>query len=223
MSAVAVRTKKPVQRRLADALAALGDIPFERIRSTPLPGPATEAELIRLNETKDEGLFELVDGMLVEKDMSFYESRVSTVLIYHLEGHVTKNKLGIVLTADAMQRFGSQVRLPDVSYIAWSRFPGGKLPRSKILDVGIDIAVEVLSESNTPVEMLRKRREYFASGAKQVWEIDPEDQSARIYTTATKFREVGPGGTLEGGKIIPGFSLPMAKLFDEVGPRALIR
>jgi Uma2 family endonuclease len=153
--------------------------------------------------------------------MSYYESRVASVLIYHLEGHVThRNKLGIVLAPDAMQRFVGQVRLPDVAFVSWDRFPGRRLPRSKILNVGIDLAIEVLSEGNTDAEMLRKRREYFASGAKQVWEIDPEEQTARIYTSATKYREVGPDGTLEGGKIIPGFALTMAKLFDEAGPRA---
>lgn len=219
MAAVAVREKPQVQRRLEDIMSAIGDVPFHRIRATTYPGPVTEAELIRLNQTKEEGLFELVDGLLVEKDMSFYEARVGLILAAEMNSYASRHKLGVVFPADAMQRFGRQIRLPDISFVSLDRLPNGKMPRGNILNVGIDLAVEVLSESNTPAEMLRKRQEYFAAGAKQVWEIEPESETARIYTSPTRSREIGPDGTLDGGKIIPGFSLTMAKLFADVGLR----
>ena len=83
-----------------------------------------------------------------------------------------------------------------------------------IPDLYPDLAVEVLSESNTPEEMERKLREYFLAGVRLVWMIDPRKRAAEIYTTPD-----APSGTLDesqaldGGKVLPGFTLPLAELF----------
>jgi Uma2 family endonuclease len=76
-----------------------------------------------------------------------------------------------------------------------------------------DLAVEVLSKSNTRREMKIKREEYFQGGARLVWEINPKKQSARVYTSPNQFQEIGPDGALDGDDVLPGFVLPLKRLF----------
>jgi Uma2 family endonuclease len=105
------------------------------------------------------------------------------------------------------------VRIPDVSFISWSRLPGGELPDEPIASVIPDLAVEVLSESNTPQEIERKLREYFQAGVRLVWVVDPKTQSATVYTSPSRSRKVGKEEALSGGKVLPGFLLPLKELF----------
>src|SRR5438128_763212 len=58
----------PPAANVADLLARLGDIPARRVRLRPAPGKATEKDLIRIHGREDR-LYELVDGALVEKVM----------------------------------------------------------------------------------------------------------------------------------------------------------
>src|SRR5262249_4515080 len=82
----------PAEGTMAQIIAYLGDIPPERIRLRPGPGKATEEDLILVNERRDR-LCELIDGVLVEKPMGFYESRLAVILIYFLETYLRKNDL----------------------------------------------------------------------------------------------------------------------------------
>lgn len=58
---------------LADVLQQLGGISPRRIRFRPAPGTATEEDVIRIRD-RERRLFELVDGVLVEKVMGYWES-----------------------------------------------------------------------------------------------------------------------------------------------------
>jgi Uma2 family endonuclease len=157
----------------------------------------------------------------VEKAMGYYESRLAVVLIGFLEAYLVEHDLGIVLGADGLVRMEpGQVRLPDVCFFAWEKFPNRQLPRAAILDRRPDLAVEILSPSNTRAEMARKRREYFAGGARLVWEVDPEARRVRVYTDAETFTELGEDGTLDGGPVLPGFALPVRRWFERAGERA---
>ena len=44
-------------------------------------------------------------------------------------------------------------------------------------------------------------------------EINPKRQSARVYTSPNQFQEIAPEGTLDGGDVLPGFVLPLKRLF----------
>src|ERR1700719_242517 len=91
----------PTEGTMAQLIAHLGDIPPERIRLQPAPGRATEEDVITSKE-RFNCLCELIDGVLVEKPMGFYESRLAAILIYFLEAYLSKNDLGFVLGADGM-------------------------------------------------------------------------------------------------------------------------
>jgi len=79
-----------------------------------------------------------------------------------------------------------------------------------------NLAVEILSEGNTPGEMERKLRDYFAAGVRLVWYIDPRSHTARTYTTPDKCEVLTEQGILSGGDVLPGFELSLAELFAEI-------
>src|SRR5947209_687389 len=89
--------------RVSDVLARLGDIPVNRIRLRPRPGTATEEDVIN-SKDRFHRICKLVDGVLVEKTVGYYESRIAIVLATMLENFCAKHDLGIVLTADGLTR-----------------------------------------------------------------------------------------------------------------------
>lgn len=202
-------------RRVSDLLHELGDIPAERVRLIPSPGTATEADLLAVNNAADRtALVELVDGTLVEKAMGFDEDRLAFLIGHFLLSFVLPRKLGIVAGSQGMLRMhGGNVRMPDVSFIAWSSI-AGRLPTGPVKQIPPDLAVEVLSEPDTRPEMDRKRAEYFASGGKLVWEFEPGPRTVAVYHEPTRPAALlTAADTLNGGAVLPGFSLPLADLF----------
>ena len=63
----------------------------------------TERDLVEISRSEDR-LYELVDGVLMEKTVGWYESYLAMVLGYRITHHVLANDLGIVLGSDAMTR-----------------------------------------------------------------------------------------------------------------------
>lgn len=218
---MSVRMPRTTQiRNLAELLARLGDIPPERIRFNPPPGTATVDDVLEI-EAREGLLCELVDGVLVEKPMGFTESRIAVLLATALTNFAEQHDLGIVTGESGMIRMPANlVRIPDVAYFRWSRFPSRTLPQEGAPEVTPDLAVEVLSKSNTAREMERKLGEYFAVGTKLVWFIDPLRRTATVYASPTKSKIIDASGALDGGKILLGFKMPLATLFKDMSPPA---
>src|SRR5262245_46992955 len=204
---------------VADLLRQLGDIPLSRIRAQPPPGMATEADVIAARSSPQKRLCELIDGVLVEKAMGTRESLIAGLLLHYLWDFLQSRDLGIALGADGMLRLQpGLVLIPDVSYISFRRLPGGELPDEPIAPLSPDLAAEVLSPSNTKKEIERKLREYFRSGTRLAWVIDPKTETAEVYKSPTKKRHVAKEGMLEGEKLLPGLCIPLRSIF--VVPRA---
>jgi Uma2 family endonuclease len=160
---------------------------------------------------------ELIDGVLVEKTMGYAESLLACAIIELLRGFVRKHNLGIVLgEAGTLRILRDQVRIPDVSFLSWDRFPGGKLPKTPIPAVAPDLAVEVLSDSNTEGEMRRKLRDYFTTGVRLVWYVDPRTRTVAVYTSPDQCTALDESAILTGGDVLPGFELPLRDLFAEI-------
>ena len=206
-------------RTVADLLKRLGNIPPERVWFRPVPGTATEQDVIDI-EAHENRLCELVDGVLVEKTVGYYESRVAIVLGYFIELFLARHDLGIVLGPDGTLRIvPGLVRIPDVCFISWDKFPNRELPAEPIPDLVPDLAVEVLSEGNTAEEMRRKLREYFKVGVRLVWLIDPATRTADVYTSPRKKTTITAEEALDGGIVLPGFGLTLQELFARAGRR----
>ncbi len=203
----------------ADLLEHFGPILLRRIRQEPAPGTATEQDVIDIHDSEGR-LFELVDGVLVEKTVGIQESYLAVVIASLIREFVEKHDLGIVLGSDGMARLAPElVRIPDVSFIGWERFPGKKVSALLMLDRGPDLAVEVLSVHNTRQEMDRKLAEYFDSGVRLVWYVDPRAKTAMVYTAADRPFILTAAQSLDGGPVLPGFSLHLADLFSKLESR----
>ena len=202
---------------LADLLQRFGPIPAARIRYDPPPGTATEEDVVAL-ETRDHRLFELVDGVLVEKAMGFYESYLAMRLARFLLVFVEQHDLGIVVGADGMLRLApGLVRIPDVSFVSWDQLPQRQIPRQPIPDLAPELVVEVLSAGHTPREMDQKLHEYCTAGVRLVWYVLPERQEVHVYTAPDRRAVLTVAHHLHGGEVLPGFSLPVRQLFDASG------
>lgn len=172
--------------------------------------------MINLAEQEDR-LCELVEGVLLEKVMGWTESTLAVLLAGLLNAHVIPRNLGFVTGADgATELMPDLVRIPDVAFINWDRLPGRRRPTAPVPRMVPNLAVEVLSPSNTPGEMAAKRRDYFAAGVERVWQVDPGTRTVTVYTAPTQFATLSMADTLDGEAIVPGFHLPVATLFAEL-------
>ena len=113
-----------------------------------------------------------------------------------------------------------RVRIPDVAFYAWNRFPDGRIPDAPIPAIAPDLAVEVLSPSNTIKEMALKRVDYFAAGVRLVWEVDPKTRTVAVYTGPKRHRVLGETDTLGAGDVLPEFTLPVRDLFTDLDQHA---
>lgn len=199
----------------ADVLERLGGISPGRVVARPYP--AAEDDLLAYHARTDRGC-ELIDGYLVEKSMGSSESNLGGWLINLVTNHVSRDRIGLILGAGGMVRLlPDQIRMPDVCFVPWDRCPGRRRPTGNVWQIAPTLAAEVLSQSNTTGEMLRKRRDYFAAGVLLVWEIDPETRAVEVFTTPeTPDARLTIADTLDGGAALPGFVLPLAELFGEL-------
>jgi Uma2 family endonuclease len=211
------RITKPYFETVAVLLEQLGGIDPARVRLRPTPGRATVKDLIRLMEETDR-LYELVDGVLVEKVMGFTEAGLAGIILHWISVFLDEYDLGLVVGADAAMRLmPGLVRLPDVSFVSWERLPvRGEFPTAPVPKLAPDLAVEVLSKGNTRAEMARKLAEYFEAGVRLVWYVDPRKRTVRVYTSPEDSRTLTEKHTLDGGKVLPGFTLPIKKIFARI-------
>jgi Uma2 family endonuclease len=212
--ATAVETSGP--ETLADLLHRIGDVAPERILVKPPPGTATVRDVIAALEGPRKRICELVDGVLVEKTMAAKESilaiRLSRFVGTYLDG--LDYDLGVLLgEAGTLEMLPQLVRIPDLCFVSWERVGADEWPEEPAPEIVPNLAVEVISQSNTKAEMTRKLRDYFEAGVEEVWYIYPKTQSIEVYSSPTKVRRISKDGTLTASVVFPGFSLPLSKLF----------
>jgi len=201
-------------KNVAELLSQVGDVPANRVLLSPSPGTATEADLILICEKK-KNLCELVDGTLVEKAMGAIESYLAVVLARYLGNFIAEHDLGVLLGEAGMLRFSAKrIYLPDISFISWQQNPMQAMQKQQVPNLHPDLAIEVLSPANTLSEMERKRCDYFEWGTQLVWQLEPKTKSMQVFTAVDALTTVEADGVLDGGKVLPGFSLPLAKLFE---------
>lgn len=201
-------------RNLAQLLRRLGDVPADRIRLNPPPGTATRDDVLR-----NEGC-ELVDGTLVEKPMGYRESVLAMAVLSLLRDFVRSRNLGLISGEQGtMEMLTGIVRIPDVAFVSWERLPGRKMPDDPMPEIAPDLAIEVLSKTNTKAEMAVKRGEYFQAGVRLVWEIDPVARTVTVYTSPMASTVRTESDSLDGGEVLPGFALSLASLFAELDVR----
>ncbi len=180
----------------------------------------TTAEFLRFCELLENAhkRFELIAGVPVEMPPSNQRNTVLAARIARFIGnHVDANGLGYVTGADGGYELGPQdVRMPDVGYISKAR--AGKLTQVTF-PVAPDLAVEVISPSETASMVHEKVRAYVDAGTQLVWTVYPDSQSIDVHFRdehGQRSQTFGLAHTLDGGDVLPGFRLKVADIFQGI-------
>lgn len=159
-------------------------------------------------------IYELVDGQWEAKEMgSSRHSGVGTRLIIEMGMHVKLNKLGGVYGPDATFQIGQNERLPDVSFLSAARIPPEGETEEK-WHLAPDLAVEIISPSESWAKVNRKLREYFAAGVQQTWLLSPDLHEVHVYDSPKTMTVLGEEDELVSGALLPGFRLRISELFQ---------
>ncbi len=107
------------------------------------------------------------------------------------------------------------VRGPDVSFV--SRERRAAQPRRKGFVHGIpDLAVEIVSIDKTMAELAAKAAEYLEAGTPLVWVVDSDSRHVHVHRPGQPVLVLSEGDSLDGGDVVPGFILPLSRLFAEL-------
>jgi Uma2 family endonuclease len=110
---------------------------------------------------------------------------------------------------------GLPQRRPDVAYVSYQRWPRQRrVPSTQAWAVVPDLAVEVISPSNTFGEVLDRIHDYFQAGVQAVWAVAPSHQQVYVYQSPTQVQIVTLPKALTGEPFVPDFRLTLAELFD---------
>ena len=161
--------------------------------------------------------FELISGEVVEVPGSTWlhaaiVARIFTIIHAYAREHnlgaVFPDGLTYLLLTDP-----DTMRIPDISFVPRERLPEGG-PTTSYMAVPPGLAVEVVSPSNSALELRRRIQDYLEAGVSLVWVVWPEEQSISVYQGTMTPLELTASDTLNGGHVLPGFSVKVAELFD---------
>ena len=170
----------------------------------------------------DDALYEVVNGVRVElPPMGAYSTWITAIFDQILGPHARAYGLGRVVgeMLFLIDRDKNLQRRPDVAFVSYARWPRNvKVPRDAAWDVVPELAIEVVSPTNTAVEILEKLKDYFRTGVQLVWVVYENTEQVYVYHSIGDIAVFGIGQELDGESLLPGLRVPVETLFrDEVG------
>jgi len=178
----------------------------------------TAAEFARLPNPADGSKQELVRGEVVTMPPpSFVHGRVQVNVTFALETFLRLHPLGqLTVESGLVTETGPDtVRGPDVAFWSFNRLPADH-PVEVYPDVAADLVAEVVSPGNTRKKVAKKLREYFRSGVRTVWVVDPDDRTVTAYAKAGDGTVMWEDATLTGGDVLPGFNCRVSEFFRNI-------
>lgn len=160
---------------------------------------------------------ELVDGEVIEMaPVGGVHGDVSGIVYRRLAEHVEAHGGGKVVVGDVGFVLGlpgdpERVRAPDVAFIATYRLPEGRLPE-RFIQGAPDLAVEILSPSDNPVDVQQKVRDYLEAGSRLVWVVAPRARTVTVYRPDGSARLLREPESLDGEDVLPGFTLALSAI-----------
>lgn len=154
--------------------------------------------------------YELIAGEASEVVPDDYAAQLGAFIASMLSVYVRPRGLGRVTGADGGYVIGDERYFPDAAFSA-------KQQRTGVLYAGYnalapDLAVEILSPSKHDVAVRIKVVNYLRGGT-AVWVVDPHAQCVEVYTTDAPPRLAHLGDALDGGSVLPGFTLHVSEIF----------
>ena len=163
---------------------------------------------------------ELVCGEVQELAPSFaVAATVASNVVGLLILHVLPRRLGRIFsdgTTFALVPYRHSARSPDVGFIRAERLPAGGFPPRQPVRIPPDLAVEVLSPSETRKILEGKLADYREAGTPLVWVLDPDARTVEVRPLDAPSYTLGEGDTLTGAPVLPDFRCPVAELFEGV-------
>ena len=161
---------------------------------------------------------ELVRGCVIrEPPAGFEHGRLTARIASLLDQHVREHGLGVVLGAETgfvLSDDPPTVRAPDVAFVSVDRLPPPEEMEGFAAGAP-DLAVEVVSPSNTASDLQAKVMDYLAAGCSLVWVIDPRTRSVTAYHSSRDIQLLRENDVLDAGEVLPRFALALAELFDD--------
>jgi Uma2 family endonuclease len=134
-----------------------------------------------------------------------------------LNQHVHQHRLGRVFESQAGFRLSIRDCLsPDISFVSHARLKIILPDRKKFFHGAPDLAVEVLSPSDSITRTEEKIALYLAHGTRLVWLVNPAQRWVRVYREPGIFELLKPGRYLTGNSVVPGFRFSLGRLFEEI-------
>jgi Uma2 family endonuclease len=168
-----------------------------------------------LADMPDDGkIYELHNGVLIEVAGSkLRQSRLAAWIIHLLFSFIEQHKLGGMVTgADGTAQLNDyNTRIPDVSYISAGQ--AKKQDDNSYLQGAPDLAIEVVSPSNSNLEMQQRAGEYLSADARLVWIVNPEMRTVDVYRPGGLRTVLSGDGVLDGGDVLPGLALSLREIF----------
>lgn len=160
--------------------------------------------------------FELVEGQLVERNMSVESSWIAQQVNHRLCHYAETSRPGLVLGPDCGYQIfpddPNRVRFPDGSFIRSGRFPNDIPPRGHSRVVP-DLVIEVVSPNDLAWEVDVKVVEYLQAGVPVVWVFFPDTRSVSVYRANGESARLGVDDALSDAEVLPGFTCPVAEVF----------
>jgi Uma2 family endonuclease len=129
-------------------------------------------------------------------------------LLIHPDGRYGE----LVEAGYVLSRNPDTVRGPDVSFVSAARLGPGQIPKA-FFTGGPDLAVEILSPSDSPVEVQEKVADYLRAGARLVWIVNPDPGSITVHHPSRSPQVLSCPDLLDGEDVVPGFQCPVSELF----------
>lgn len=166
-----------------------------------------------------DALYEVVDGTVVElPPMGSQEIDIANLLAEAITLHAVPRGIGraFVEPLFRLEKQSKHRRRPDVAFVTSARWPMGKrVSEGNAWELAPDLAIEVVSHTDLAGALNFKIVEYFGASISAVWVVYPATQQVYVYSSPTDVRILTPPAELDGGTILPGFRLPLIRLFED--------
>jgi len=154
---------------------------------------------------------ELDEGELISMPSPFGEhGQIQLTTGSILRNFVRSRSLGLVFVETGFRLSRDTVRGPDISFVSSERASG--LDLKKRFECAPDLAIEIISPSETATEIAHKVRQYLQAGS-EVWVVYPDDRTVHVFETSKNARVLEADDLLETPMLLPGFSVRVSELF----------